>query len=87
MAGLRKTEPEGALTEPALMPVPARSFRFQLGGGEVIGPNRARPRWLTERIAPMGKSPHDDPIRKNENAGLSWPAKKTLKAAVERRSF
>lgn len=63
------------------MPVPARSFRFELGSQEAICPNRARPRWLTERIAAMG-NPHEDPIHKNENAGLSWPTKKALKAAV-----
>jgi hypothetical protein len=56
------------------MPVPARSFRFELGGTGEIHPTRARTRWLTERVATLGQGLTK--IRfKNENAGSDLAGK------------
>ena len=63
------------------MPVPARSFRFELGSEEAIGPNRARPRWLTERIAAMGESPTKIRFTKRKRR-LELADKESSKAAV-----
>ena len=57
-----------------MTPVSARSFRFELGGQAAISPARARTRWLTERVATMGRRPTK--IRfKNENPGLNLAGK------------